>query len=666
MTPISKVLVANRGEIAVRIIRTARAMGYRTVSVYSEADANALHVDCADQAVCIGPAAAEESYLAIDKLLHAAERSGADAIHPGYGFLAENADFAIACRNAGLIFVGPSAAAIELMGSKRLSKLAMQEAGVPCIPGYQGDDQSDSRLVSEAGKIGFPLMVKASAGGGGKGMRLVESASELEVAIGLARSEAQKAFGNAELILEKALVESRHIEIQVFADCHGNVVHLGERDCSIQRRHQKVVEESPSPFVDEALRERMGKAATDAAEACNYRGAGTVEFLVDQDKNFYFLEMNTRLQVEHPVTELVTGQDLVAWQLLVASGEPLPLLQDDIVLTGHAMEVRLYAEDPRKQFMPQTGRIFRWDTPESDNVRTDHGIRVGQHVSPHYDPMLAKIIAFGDNRDEARRRLACAVEDTVLLGVNSNKQFLSRVLRNQGFASGDATTAFIEKNLANDSSLQPTPPNLRDLGLAGILFLTRSNQYHYLGTKRIGWRNTGATPVQIKLQTEGENYDLALCACDDNANICFTVSSDGESTTLGILSVDDQKCIYTEEGMRQVLDYAFDGERLFIDTGSGNQEFVNTTHELRSTHQAAGNNEILAAMDGAIVDVLVSEGDAVEHGQTVVILEAMKMEHQLKAEVSGVVESVNARKGDQVSTRQLLVEIAAHDTQCVC
>ena len=664
MPNINKVLVANRGEIAVRVIRTARAMGYRSVSVYSEADANALHVECADQAICIGPAAAEESYLAIDKLIRAAKRSGADAIHPGYGFLAENADFALACKDAGLIFVGPPAAAIELMGSKRLSKIAMQEAGVACIPGYQGDDQGDSRLVSEAGKIGFPLMVKASAGGGGKGMRLVESASELEVSIGLARSEAQKAFGSAELILEKALVESRHIEIQVFADSHGNVVHLGERDCSIQRRHQKVVEESPSPFVDDDLRERMGKAATDAARACNYVGAGTVEFLVDQEKNFFFLEMNTRLQVEHPVTELVTGQDLVAWQLLVASGEPLPLLQDGIVRSGHAMEVRLYAEDPRKQFMPQTGRIFRWDTPESDSVRIDHGIKVGQDVSPHYDPMLAKIIAFGDNRDEARRRLACAVEDTVLLGVNSNKQFLSRVLRNQGFASGDATTAFIDKELANDSSLQPTPPSLRDLGLAGILFLTRSNQYHYLGTKQIGWRNTSVTsPMQIKLQTEGENYNLALCACGDNETNCFTVSSGGESTTLCILGVDDQQCIYTEEGMRQMLDYAFDGERLFIDTGSGNQEFINTTHDVRSTHQAAGNNEILASMDGAIVDVLVNEGDAVEHGQTVVILEAMKMEHQLKAEVSGVIESVNARKGDQVSIRQLLVEIAVNDTQ---
>jgi len=636
-------------------------MGYRTVAVYSDADADALHVELADQAVCLGPAVAKETYLAIDKILHAAKRSGADAIHPGYGFLAENADFALACQDAGLIFVGPPAAAIKLMGSKRLSKIAMQEAGVPCIPGYQGDDQSDSQLQVEAANIGLPLMVKASAGGGGKGMRLIDSVSELEAAIGLARSEAQKAFGDGELILEKALVEPRHIEIQVFADFHGNVVHMGERDCSIQRRHQKVVEESPSPFVDEELRERMGRAATDAARACNYVGAGTVEFLVDQEKNFFFLEMNTRLQVEHPVTELVTGQDLVAWQLLVASGEPLPLLQDDIPLTGHAMEVRLYAEDPRKQFMPQTGAVIRWETPESDGLRIDHGIRVGQHVSPHYDPMLAKIVAFGDNRDEARRRLACAVEDTVLLGVNSNKQFLARVLRNRKFASGDTTTAFIEKELANDSSLKLTPPNLRDLGLAGILFLTRSGQYNYLGTNRIGWRNTGASPTQIRLQSEGEDYDLSLRDCSDNEIVCFTVSSGGESTMIGIHGVDDRQCIYTEEGVRQNLNYAFDGERLFIDSGRGNQEFVNTTHEARSTAQSAGSNEILASMDGAIVDVLISEGDAVERGQTVVILEAMKMQHQLKAEVSGTIESVSACKGDQVRTRQLLVEITSND-----
>jgi geranyl-CoA carboxylase alpha subunit len=594
-------------------------------------------------------------------VLRAAKLTEADAVHPGYGFLAENAEFAIACEDAGLTFVGPPASAIELMGSKRRSKVAMEEAGVPCIPGYQGATQSDSELLLEAGKIGFPLMVKASAGGGGKGMRLVGFASGLEAAIAMARSEAQKAFGSGELILEKALVGSRHIEIQLFADSHGNVVHLGERDCSIQRRHQKVVEESPAPFVDEDMRQRMGRAATDAARACSYLGAGTVEFLVDQERNFYFLEMNTRLQVEHPVTELVTGQDLVAWQLLVANGEPLPLSQAEIALTGHAMEVRLYAEDPRNQFMPQTGKIVRWETPESEYVRVDHGIRVGQQVSPYYDPMLAKIVAYGDSREEARRRLACAVEDTVLLGVKNNKHFLSKILRNQKFASGDATTSFVDEEFTNEPGLQFVSPEVRDLGLAGLLFLSRSNQHHYLGTDRIGWQNTVASQVQMKLQVDGEDYDLDFQGCGENRTNHFKVSCGGSSAMLDMLDVDDRQCIYLEEGVRQVIAYAFDGDTLFIDTDSGNQSFVNTTHEVRTTHDLSGNREIQASMDGAIVNVLVSEGDTVEKGQTVIVLEAMKMEHQLKAEVNGIIKSIRANKGDQVRTRQLLVQITADE-----
>jgi len=459
MKPINKILIANRGEIAVRVINTAKALGYRTVAVYSEADTDALHVEVADEAVCIGPAPVGESYLVADKLLQAASLSGADAIHPGYGFLSENADFARRCQAAEITFIGPPAEAIELMGSKRLSKIAMIDAGVPCIPGYQGSEQDDARLISEAERIGYPLMVKASAGGGGRGMRLVWEQASLAENIRTARSEAQSAFGSGELILERAVIEPRHIEIQVFADSQGDAVYLGERDCSIQRRHQKVVEEAPSPFVDEALRQRMGEAAVNAAKACNYRGAGTVEFLVDAKGEFYFLEMNTRLQVEHPVTELITGQDLVAWQIKVASGEPLPLSQDQIQLSGHAMEVRLYAEDPRNNFMPQTGQVQRWDLPDSDGVRIDHGIRQGQPVSPHYDPMLAKIIAYGSNREEARRRLACAVEDTTLLGVNNNKRFLANILRHPVFASGEATTAFIEQHFSDDCSLQAAPPS---------------------------------------------------------------------------------------------------------------------------------------------------------------------------------------------------------------
>ncbi|MDP6876477.1 MAG: biotin carboxylase N-terminal domain-containing protein, partial [Alphaproteobacteria bacterium] len=387
----TKVLIANRGEIACRIMRTAHTMGYRTVAVYSEADGDAPHVGMADQAVCIGPAPVAESYLNVPAILDAAARTGADAVHPGYGFLAENGDFARACTDAGLTFIGPSAEAIDLMGNKRLSKLRMMEAEVPCVPGYSGAEQDDGVLVAEGETIGFPLMVKAASGGGGRGMRLVESADDLPGAISGARSEAENAFGSGELILEKAVIEPRHVEIQVFADGHGNCVHLGERDCSIQRRHQKVVEEAPSPAVDGDLRAAMGAAAVAAARAIDYRGAGTVEFLLGADGGFYFLEMNTRLQVEHPVTEMITGLDLVAWQLDVAAGEALPLTQDEIKFAGHAIEVRLYAEDPYADFLPQTGTVVAWRP--SAQVRVDTGIVEGQEISPFYDPMVAKVIA---------------------------------------------------------------------------------------------------------------------------------------------------------------------------------------------------------------------------------------------------------------------------------
>ena len=464
----NKVLVANRGEIACRVIRTAKDMGYRTVAVYSEADAGAPHVDMADQAVCIGPAQVGESYLRIENIIAAAKTAGASAVHPGYGFLSENADFATACKQAGITLVGPPPEAVALMGSKRQSKIAMEAAGVPCIPGYQGEQQDDATLIVEAQRIGFPLMVKASAGGGGRGMRLVTDDSNLAEQIKSARSEATNAFGSGELILERAIMEPRHIEIQVFADQHGNVVYLGERDCSIQRRHQKVVEEAPSPAVDEELRQRMGAAAVLAARSCNYEGAGTVEFLLDTDGNFYFLEMNTRLQVEHPVTELITGTDLVAWQLDVAAGKPLPLTQEEITLTGHAMEVRLYAENPSQNFMPQTGHIQQWLPASGTGVRIDDGIRSGQEVTSYYDPMLAKIIAYGKDRDEARRRLIRAVEDSLLTGVHTNKNWLAAILKHENFAAGDSTTAFLS-DFGDDANLQPTAPALAIQGLAALL-----------------------------------------------------------------------------------------------------------------------------------------------------------------------------------------------------
>ncbi len=657
MNPLNKILIANRGEIAVRVLRTAKAMGYRTVAVYSDVDAEALHVQLADQAVYLGPAPAAESYLVSEKLIAAAERSGADAIHPGYGFLSENADFARACGQAGITFVGPSPEAIELMGSKRLSKLAMLEAGIPCIPGYLDSEQSDARLMAEAEKIGFPLMVKASAGGGGRGMRRVGRVEEFEESVAHARSEAEKAFGSGELILEKALFEPRHIEVQVFADNHGNVVYLGERDCSIQRRHQKVVEEAPSPFVDRKLRRLMGESAVNVAAACGYRGAGTVEFLVDEERRFYFLEMNTRLQVEHPVTELISGQDLVAWQLEIAAGEPLPLSQKEIALTGHAIEARLYAEDPRNQFLPQSGQIIRWELPESEGVRIDHGITVGQQVTPHYDPLLAKIIAFGKSREEARRRLARAVDETRLLGVKSNKQFLAGLLRKRAFSSGDITTAFVDKVFGDDASLQPEAPDIRELAVATYLFCLRSNPEGVGKTDMIGWRNGAMIPLYRELQSESRRHELTLRLKPGRGRVRFTTDCGGESLTLDILSVDERQCIYAEEGLRQSCDYAYDGERLFIDLGNGNREFADLTHQPRATRASAGGSEILASMDGMIIDVRVAEGESIERGQTVVVLEAMKMEHQLKAGISGVVESVKTSIGEQVSSRQVLVEI---------
>ncbi len=652
MTTISKILIANRGEIAIRVMRTARDMGYRTVAVYSEADADALHVCEADQAVCIGPAAPGESYLSADRLLAAAQKTGADAIHPGYGFLSENAAFANACEAAGIVFIGPSADAIELMGSKRLSKIAMLEAGVPCIPGYQDADQSDATLLAQAKVIGFPLMIKASAGGGGRGMRLVHNPDELAEQIRTARSEAENAFGSNELILERAVVEPRHIEIQVFADSHGNAVYLGERDCSIQRRHQKVVEEAPSPFVDKMLRQSMGEAAVAAATACNYRGAGTVEFLVDSDKNFYFLEMNTRLQVEHPVTEMITGLDLVAWQISVASGEPLPLAQDDVSLQGHAVEVRLYAEDPRNDFMPQTGQVRLWQYPERDGIRMDHGIQPGQDVSPFYDPMLAKLVAWGVSRGEAIRRLASAVQDTQLLGINNNnKLFLQNVLRHPVFAAGEATTAFIDKHFIHDVSMDQQQPSAATLARAGLLFWQRGLN----AARDTGFDWGRAAPVAARYQLSCGEESLWVTVADHRDH--FLISVGETNIALSLLHFGENDCLVMEEGVRETTHFAFDGDTLFIDDGSGHFIFEDVTYQPAAIAQGAGSGQLKASMDGVVVTVLVSQGESVAAGQTLVVLEAMKMEHALKAGIDGTVVSVLCEAGQQVKSRQLLVSV---------
>lgn len=648
MSAFSKLLIANRGEIAVRIIRTARELGYRTVAVYSAADSEALHVECADKAVYIGPSPAAESYLCVDKVLDAAKRCGADAIHPGYGFLSENAAFAKACKDADILFIGPTAEAIELMGSKRLSKLAMLEAGVPCILGYQGEDQSDDGLLREARDIGFPLMVKASAGGGGRGMRLVLEESELKEQIRTARSEAQAAFGSGELILEHAVLEPRHIEIQVFADNFGNVVYLGERDCSIQRRHQKVVEEAPSPFITEELRQQMGQAAVDAARACGYRGAGTVEFLVDNERNFYFLEMNTRLQVEHPVTELVTGLDLVAWQLAVASGRSLPLSQDDIQLSGHAMEVRLYAEDPRQNFLPQTGEIRVWEYPRRVGIRVDHGIQANQSISPFYDPMVAKVIAYGGDREEARRKLASAVEDTVLVGVNSNKLFLKNILRHPVFIAGEASTAFIEQHFQIDPSVVQTNPLAETWANAALVYYVLSARDR--SGHRSGWSSAVQPCCDYRLQCQDVISDITLTARKDD----YEVTVGETKFALQVHRIDDVRITLSLDGVRRCIHFSQRDKILFLDDGHGHFCFDDITQIPSASVEAVGSGEVKATMDGAIVNIAVTEGEVVQSGQTLLILEAMKMEHPLKSSINGAVRSISVKLGDQVKSKQLL------------
>ncbi len=672
-----KVLVANRGEIAVRVIRSAQSLGYRTVAVFSEADSNAPHVALADEAICIGGAPVGESYLVANKIIAAAKRTGADAIHPGYGFLSENSAFAKDCVDAGITFIGPRPDAIDLMGSKRQSKIAMIAAGVPCIPGYEGADQDEVVLKKAAIEIGMPVMLKASAGGGGRGMRLVTDANDLDELIKSARSEALNAFGSGELIIEKAVMQPRHIEIQVFADTYGNTVYLGERDCSVQRRHQKVVEEAPSPFVSPAMRQAMGEAAVNAAKACNYVGAGTVEFLADSEGNFYFLEMNTRLQVEHPVTELITGLDLVAMQLRIAAGDKLSITQEDVTLTGHAMEVRLYAEDPGANFIPQTGLINLWQPASGDGIRIDSGIfegsKQGQAVSSFYDPMLAKIIAYGENREEARRRLVRAVEDSHLLGIKDNRAFLAAILRNDTFINGEATTAFIGEDFNDDASLKPLTAQAKEVALAATLFAVAKNG-HQNGNKNsgTGWQNNNLGSRVLKLSCEDEVFELELSAVNNRIEISYDEVAGNKSAgnktnaVLHIIKQSENSLTYLFEDVVRTVVYSHsrgEGEALgcaqvHLASAYGNLTFTDISLQ-SSKKNKAGSDQVLASMDGGMVDVIVKVGDVVEAGQTLAVLEAMKMEHPLKAGVAGTISEVLVQAGDQVKGRQKLIQIAA-------
>lgn len=641
----SKILVANRGEIAVRVMQTAKAMGYQTVAVYSDADRNARHVQEADEAVYIGASKVSESYLSIAKIIEACKKTGADAVHPGYGFLSENTDFAQACIDNQISFIGPTASAIELMGSKRLSKIAMIEAGVPCVPGYEGDRQDLEYLAAQAEQIGFPIMVKASAGGGGRGMRLVQQASELIEALQTARSEAENAFGSGELILEKAVIAPRHVEIQVFGDTHGNYVYLFERDCSIQRRHQKVVEEAPCPVMTPELRQQMGEAAVAAAKACAYVGAGTVEFLLDASGAFYFLEMNTRLQVEHPVTELITGLDLVEWQLRVANGEHLPLKQQELNFNGHAIEVRLYAEDPRQDFLPQTGKVLRWKPATLPNVRIDHGMLATDEVSPFYDPMVAKVIAYGKTREDAIRLLARAVDDSVLLGVNSNKQFLVNLLRHPVVVGGDTNTAFIQQHFQNDPSLHHQVLSLETLAIAAALFSQNK------GTAV--WQTGLGVPLPLKLQIADQQIQLQV----SSVNNTFTAQFCDQSVCIDVLERTSEYLVYLIDGIRRRVQYVLDSDQLYLDRDNGNIVIRNVTYAAPEATDVAGDGKIRAPMDGAVVNILVNKGDQVVRGQTLLVLEAMKIQQQIKADVDGVVEDVLGQQGQQVKKRQMLFTI---------
>ncbi len=663
MSKFRTILIANRGEIACRIIRSAHALGYTCVTIYSHADADAPHVRLADRAVLIGPAPVRDSYLDPDRLLAAAKAAGADALHPGYGFLSENGDFARACGEAGLVFIGPSPEAIDAMGNKAAAKRAMIAAGVPCIPGFQDssdEGQTDARLIAEAVKLGFPLLIKAAAGGGGRGMRLVRSEVELSPAIAAARSESASAFGSGELILERAIMDGRHVEIQVFGDSHGNVIHLGERDCSVQRRHQKVIEESPSPAVDPELRDRMGAAAILAARSIAYVGAGTVEFMLDASGAFYFLEMNTRLQVEHPVTECVTGLDLVELQLRVADGEPLPLTQSQVTLRGHAIEARLYAEDPYAGFLPQSGPVHAWQPAVAAHVRTDHGIRPGQQITPYYDPMIAKVIASGQSREEARRRLIKALGDTVLLGVVNNKQFLADVLEHPVFADGGATTRFLEQHLSDPSRPEP---DARMWAVAATLWCSLGQLL-----PQAAWHTSGKAGFPLELRTGDIHARLSVELHHDGVvSVGFTAPVRGGTTLLPqnplharILHREGPLVRVRVDGVEETVHVCIADGRLHLEVRGTSRDFVEPPPkgaEVDAERGTGGDGKLYAPTSGRIVAVHVAVGDRVRRGQTLVVLEAMKIENALAVGVTGTVAELKVATGDQVPQGRLLLSV---------
>jgi len=663
MKRFNSILIANRGEIACRVIRTAKQLGYRTIAVYSEADAGAPHMQLADAAVCIGPGPVGESYLLADNILAAAASSGAEAIHPGYGFLSENAAFAEAVESAGLVFIGPTREAIDVMGNKAESKRRMIDAGVPCVPGYEGLDQSDKTLLAEGNKIDLPLMVKAAAGGGGRGMRLVHDYKELANAIKLARAEAESAFGSGELILEKAIIQPRHVEIQVFADTQGNTIHLGERDCSVQRRHQKVVEEAPCPIMTPELREQMGQSAIDAAKSVNYRGAGTVEFLLDSSGAFYFLEMNTRLQVEHPVTELITGLDLVELQINVAQGQPLGLTQEDIKLQGAAIEVRLYTEDPSQDFLPASGPVDLWQPASGVGVRIDGGISTGQAISPFYDPMVAKVIGYGPDRETARLRLIDALKETVLFGTANNKDFLIQCLEKQRFIDGAATTAFIAEEF-NETDLAVAQPSVEDAAAAAVIDLNLEYQRHFARStlsshKLKNWTMASGLVSRKQYQFAESLYDLSISPLANSPDTYLvSCAQSQQQVEIQLLTLEGQSASLLVNDSTQLATFKLRRQgQLYCSIAGRSAMFKDQIILDGAVDEAVGGGRVVAPMHGLLLEVLVKPGDQVLKGQNLAVLEAMKMHYEIIAEVDGTVEEVTAVAGNQVAADDVLIEI---------
>ena len=659
----NKILIANRGEIACRVIKTARRMGIRTVAVYSEADAGARHVRLADEAVCIGAPPPKESYLVADKIIAAALATGAQAVHPGYGFLSENEDFARACEKSGIVFIGPPVYALRAMGSKSEAKKLMEKAGVPLTPGYHGDNQDPDFLRQQADGIGYPVLIKAAAGGGGKGMRGVDRSADFPDALASCKREAASSFGDQHVLIEKYLQRPRHIEIQVFGDSHGNCVYLFERDCSVQRRHQKVLEEAPAPDMPAARRAAMGKAAVDAARAVGYVGAGTVEFIVNQDGTFYFMEMNTRLQVEHPVTEMITGLDLVEWQLKVAAGETLPLRQEQLAIRGHALEARIYAEDPDKGFLPSVGRLIHLAPPaETLHVRVDTGVEQDDEISPHYDPMIAKLIVWDETRERALARMLQALADYRVVGVSNNIGFLSRVVACPAFARAELDTGLIERERAFLFPEAAEPPAEAWL-VAALAELIRDQQYaaadatascdpHSPWHQRDGWRVNGNARREIRLrcgETEkvvnagyaGDRFALEFEGCSTTAAGRFTGSSElrvdlgGRRINVTVVSANERRHVFIDG-----VCFIFAAIDPLFHAGSG----------------GGAEGGLTAPMPGKVIALIAAVGARVEKGAPLLILEAMKMEHTIAAPASGVVKAFCFNVGEQVSDGAELVE----------